>query len=708
MVIILAVINYYSSESFPFDDKSDCTLRGRVYHKEVKNDQYVYYLKDVVITTQSGSYNNCGVYLILDSDNIPNTSIIKASGNIHLFNSARNEGNFDELKYYNSLGLCCKIKNAKIIDYSVNALFKNDYLYKARKLISKVYEYNLPGEENAIMSSIAIGDKSDMDSETKKIFALAGIIHILAISGLHISFVGSFIFKLIRKCGLGFGLSCAISSGFIIAYTIMAGASISAIRAMVMYLIYMLAQLTGEAYDTLTGLAVSALYLVISNPAVVFNLGFIFSYSAVLGVNSIAVPLVKQYEQEVSKDKNSHSIKVALIKSFYTSFGITLFTLPVVAYSYFQIPLYSVGLNLLLLPLVPFLLGSGLIGGFMGCVSKMMGQVLLKPAHIFIYLLEMIADKSSNLPSANIVTGRPSIGLIIGYELTLFIIIRNKKPIETKLRVIMSIILVIIFVALDRGYARFEIDVLDVGQGDGTFIMSQEGTTFFIDGGSSNINGVGEYCIEPFLKSRGIKKIDYWFITHADDDHISGLMELLGEYKIKNIVFSDKVVASDNYKKIVELARLSDIKVCYMKQGDSCGDKSIKFTCIYPFSDSVSDDPNSMSLTLYMREAGGFSGLFTGDIGKPEEMAIINRYSGLKVDYLKVAHHGSKNSSDEEFIRLISPKIASISCSQKNVYGHPSKEAIEVLESNCTKVYYTKDSGQLSIDKHAKVKTYIK
>lgn len=708
MVIIIAVINFYSSEAFPFDDKSECTLKGRVYHKEIKNDQYVYYLKDAVITAQSGSFNNCGVYLILDSDNIPNTSTIKLSGKIYLFNNARNEGNFDEAKYYNSLGLCCKIKNARVMNYSVNKLFAHDYLYKARKLIAKVYEYNLPGEEHAIMSSIAIGDKSDMDAETKKIFALAGIIHILAISGLHISFIGSFVFKMLRKCGLGFGISVTISSGFIIAYTIMAGASISAVRALVMYIIYMLAQLTGESYDTLTGLAISAVCLVISNPAVIFNTGFIFSFSAVLGVNVIANPLVKQYEQELSKAKNINKKKTILFKSLYTSFGITLFTLPIVAYSYFQIPLYSVILNLLLLPLVPFMLGSGLIGGLIGCISKEMGQIMLKPAHILIYILEMVADKSSHLPGATIITGRPSIALIVGYEIILFIIIQNKRPIKTKYRAIMSIILVGVFVLIGQGHSRFEIDVLDVGQGDGTFVLSKEGTTFFIDGGSSNVSGVGQYRIEPFLKARGVTNIDYWFITHSDDDHISGLMEILGEYKVKNIVFSDKVVTTDNYRRLIELAENSGTKVCYMKQGDSCGDKSIRFTCIYPLSDSMSDDPNSMSLTLYMKEVGGFSGLFTGDIGKAEETAIIAEYPGLKVDYLKVAHHGSKYSSDEEFISKISPKIATISCSKNNTYGHPSREVITTLEKNGIKIYYTKDNGQLSIDKYARVKTYIK
>jgi competence protein ComEC len=251
----------------------------------------------------------------------------------------------------------------------------------------------------------------------------------------------------------------------------------------------------------------------------------------------------------------------------------------------------------------------------------------------------------------------------------------------------------------------FEIDILDVGQGDGIYIDSGDGVLFFIDGGSTSSESVGQYTLLPFLKYKGADSIDYWFVSHMDEDHVSGVLELLEYgYRIENIVLSSEIPEGETLSQLLTLAELNSTNIIYMKQGDICGSGHLSFTCVYPYKGMVSDDVNDLSLCLLMnydRNADGryeYSAFFGGDIAAEQEKAIVA--SGLvgHVNLLKVSHHGSRFSSDSTFLEVLSPNVAVISCAKVNSYGHPSAEAIERLETAVGYIYYTMNSGRIRVN----------
>ena len=249
---------------------------------------------------------------------------------------------------------------------------------------------------------------------------------------------------------------------------------------------------------------------------------------------------------------------------------------------------------------------------------------------------------------------------------------------------------------------KFEVDILDVGQGDGIFISAGDGVNYFIDGGSTTNDMVGKYVILPFLKCKGVGSIDYWFLSHMDLDHVSGVFELLEDgYRIQNIVVSKEIPMDETFASLLAAAADNGTNVIYMASGDSCGSKHVKFTCLYPFDGVTSDDINALSLALLMeydKNLDGdvdYAGFFGGDLGADQEAAISATNLIQHVNLLKVSHHGSRFSSEAGFLDTLSPDVAVISCAAKNRYGHPAAEAVSRLENSCEEIYYTMNSGRI-------------
>ena len=207
----------------------------------------------------------------------------------------------------------------------------------------------------------------------------------------------------------------------------------------------------------------------------------------------------------------------------------------------------------------------------------------------------------------------------------------------------------------------------------------------------------------PFLKYKGASHIDYWFLSHMDLDHVSGVLELLESgYRIDNIVLSSEITQGETLSELLSLASSNGTNIIYMSQGDVCGTKHLTFECVFPTAGLTSDDINALSLSLLMKYDRGadgtcdYSGFFGGDIGSEQERLIAESVN--HVNLLKVSHHGSRFSSDDSFLAKLSPDIAVVSCAKVNRYGHPSPEAIERLENAAGKIYYTMESGRVRIN----------
>lgn len=246
--------------------------------------------------------------------------------------------------------------------------------------------------------------------------------------------------------------------------------------------------------------------------------------------------------------------------------------------------------------------------------------------------------------------------------------------------------------------------MLDVGQGDGIYLHTDSGYDIFIDGGSTNVQSVGKYRILPYLKSNGVNEIDYWFVSHTDLDHISGLLEIFDEgYRIRNLVLFRGMMRDESYEKLVSLAKEHGTEICMMSQKDALFSGNAKITAISPgyhagdeMRNEMGTDKNEESLVLLYEEKG-FSALFTGDIGEEQEKQIL-KWGGINdIDFYKAAHHGSKYSNTKSFLDAVSPRISVISCAEKNRYGHPGRAAVENIRDTGSALFYTMEGGQITV-----------
>ncbi|MCU6763418.1 ComEC family competence protein [uncultured Roseburia sp.] len=696
------------------EEGTNIRFRGTVKKKEVKGEQFAYYLKNAEIDTEDDTYPAKQIVVYWETDEVPAGAEVFGQGGMTQLRTARNQGAYHERNYQYSIGVSAVLYPEELRVNSVKKYSLPEALYRLRKQIRNVYSRTLSEKDAGIMAAMALGDKSLLEASVKDLYSDSGISHILAISGLHISMIGMGIYRILRKLMFGY-FGGALSGGIVVClFCIMSGAGMSSVRAGLMFLLFLGAEILGRSYDSFCALSVSALFLLWGNPQALWNAGFLFSFLAVLGAAGLG-RLFQNNVKHSRKDSRgkfnnasniSNTVKnrlAGIFNTIKTSSCIQLMTLPLNACYYYEIPLYSVPANVLILPFAGVLLAFGIAGGILGAAGIKVSWVLFFPCHGILRFYEGVCLLMQKLPYAVWITGKPGLPGIGIYFLLLAIasavIVWRQKQKDKKGNIRSKYILAVpgIFLLLLLGLpvpGRFELTFLDVGQGDGIFIGTKEGKNFFIDGGSTSQKNVGNYQILSFLKSKKVRRIDAWFVSHGDEDHISGLLEILdGSYPVKRLVLSEAMPEDEAWKTLTGRAAARNIPVTYMKGGDRISTESLQLTCLD--TESASLDRNEKSLVLFLKYKD-ISALLTGDIGAEQEQQLAKRYRLPKTDILKAAHHGSKGSSCDLFLKDINPGITIISCGEKNRYGHPHKEALMRIRKAKSRILTTAQSGQIT------------
>lgn len=710
--------------------KEKVVLDGTIYRREEKQNCRVLYLKDNLVHLKNQIFQESKILVYIQTEH--HTAIgnqIQITGTAEVFQEARNPGNFDQKFYYRKQGIHVSVwaDDVKILDAEEYRIRENLAVLRERwktLLIECMGEYY-----GNTMSAMLLGDKSGLDSELKELYQKSGIGHALAISGLHMSFLGIGLYKLLRRAGLPFNIAGGIGICFLLSYTLMIGCGVSSIRAFVMYFVRMGADITGRDYDMPTSLSLAAAVIVAWQPLFLLDAGFLLSFGALLGITAVNPCL----ESCFLRGKKGRKI----FSSFLASLSVNLTLLPVMLYFYFEFPVYSVILNLLVIPLMSLVLGSGVIGSLAAIVSVQAGAVLLQVCKGVLFLYEKACSASMELPVSRIVSGQPEKGWMVIYYILLFLFclaVYRLKTVKEKGTSRASLPFVIssckklmggagllflcgtLFITCMRTYhtrGTLRITMLDVGQGDGLYIKGPQGMRYFIDGGSSDISDVGKYRIEPFLKSQGAKTLDYVFISHGDADHMSGIEELLENQRlgirIRNLVLPPDRVQDDALKKLAVKAAKKNTRVVVMDAGDRMTEGNFRLSCKAPTAAYKGETGNAASMVLEA-EYGDFDMLFTGDV-EGEGEKLLEKGGLRRYDVLKVAHHGSKNSSSRAFLEQTLPVTAWISSGIDNRYGHPHKETIEKLEETGSRIYGTQECGAVTLatdGESAEIEVYLR
>lgn len=727
--------NEITTRNHIYDLKENTVIvQGKIYKIENTAFGTNIYLKGVEV--ENGEKSVSVKRIFVNTEKIPNVkigNIIKVRGKLRQFEEAANKGNFDSKKYYLSLGFYGKIEAGTI------EVINSDYsgirqgLYEMRMEIIERLEklcsdnkgiFSIINNKNGIIGAIILGDKTDLDSDIKELYSVSGIAHILAISGLHISFIGMAIYRLLRR-RFRFLFSAAVSIPVVLSFGIMSGFGISTIRAIIMFILKIIGEVLGRKYDAITAISLAGLVLLVQNPFVVCNSGFQMSFGAI-----IAIVLILPIVEEILNTDNK------IIKVLSANFTISLVMNPILAWNYYELPTFSFLLNIVVVPLMSVVIVSSIVGIFCSCIMFGFGKAVIFPGCGILELYTFLCNIINKSSVASIVVGQPKVTIIIVYYAILLVVlfglknIRNKytraekerniikketglvlekkakkerrikgQNVKLRLACIVGFLLLncLIYYIPNPG---FYITFINVGQGDGILIHGDNGTKVMVDGGSTSEKQVAKNCIVPYLKAEGIGTIDYSIITHTDKDHISGILEILennnsNRIRIKNLVMPDINMKDDTYNELIEKAKLKKINVLYIKKGDTLSLGKTKIKCIYPETTTTASDKNDYCTVLSVKNKTSKI-LLTGDISKEIEEKIKD---DIEENYtvLKVAHHGSNYSSSEKFLKKVNPKYSIISVGKNNSYGHPGNETMERLRKQGGVIYRTDEKGGITI-----------
>lgn len=685
----------YESE---LEDGAECLVQGEIYHKETDGKTGLFYLKNCRMQLHQKNYLCNHILLNLNAMSYSIGEILFVKGTIQTFSLPVNEGNYNERAYYQSLKIDFKVEGNGVIAVSGRKGAVREGLWALREKIKEGYQNAMPEKDAGVLIAMVLGDKSQMDAERKSLYQDMGISHFYSISGLHISLLGMALYHLLRKRGGNYLLSGGVAAALILGYGEMIGFGVSASRAIGMFLLLMYAKCRGRSYDRATALALLAAVLAGANPGLTRHAGYLLSFSAVLGV-MMAEWLTEAGNSEKGEEETERksSLWEKIRQALTMSACIQLATIPVMCQFFYEISVYAAFLNLLVLPCMGILLGLGMVGGIFCCIWPFAGKLLLYPCYLILLLFERACLVFLRLPHASLITGTMSLSAMLLWYIALALLLAAKRC--GKRLPALALAVLFSFLLLVKGTPGFELDFLDVGQGDGIFLAAGDGTAMFIDGGSSDIGKVGTYRILPFLKRKGIRQIDYWFVSHCDADHVSGLREALeADYPVRHLAVSQYMPDDGAWQELKELARQRQIPVLAMGKGDALhgARRDWSVTCLSYEGQGRPDDRNENSLVLFF-ESEDLTALFAGDIGQEQERALATEWVLPGVDVYKASHHGSNYSNCEELLDCLKPEMTVISCSMKNRYGHPGAEALARIQKTGGKIYETRRLGQIKI-----------
>lgn len=719
LLLIVSLGNYYAElnslkKNTFFENiysEDNVTAFGSIRKIELnRSDKIIFYLQTDSIRSETFFVKDELIFLcnVKDSSKYLNElftelhpgNLIEVSGSYYQGRKKRNPGEFDYNKYLfskNITGILYVNQKSDISFRDRRTNFFSDLIFQVRKFIDRKFTELHSKETAALLRGLLLADRGEIDYETKTQFINSGVIHVLAVSGLHVGFVALIFYFLFGRFNIILRSSLTIIG--LLIFMFITGVPPSVFRATIMGIVIIVGFITNRSTNIFNSLAIAALILLLINPNEIFLPGFQLSFSAVLSIGAI-YPLIENWIKKFHIQNNFFRYTILFMG---VSFSAQIGTLPFTLIYFGKISVIALFTNLLVIPAIGVIIGIGIFTLLIGLISPIIASYYSMANELITSLLFKIISFTGNLNFSHVVIRRySSLDAIIFYFFLIILIYYLPKFRSTFAAIViisLTVINIYFISSIDNKKLLAEnnlnIVMIDVGQGDSFLVKFPNNKTALIDAGNVTMNfDNGERVVMPLMEYLGINKIDYGIVSHIDTDHYAGFISLILNDKIKEIYKPGIDTSSIKDVKFEKFLKQYKVPVSYYHtQAIQMGNSKVYILNNNNYFSGENNSSNERSGIIKI-VYGNSSIIFTGDAGKETEHIYASVYKKfLHSDVLKVGHHGSESSTSVEFLNYVSPKICLISAGINNSYGHPAGNVLNRIEKTGSEILRTDKEG---------------
>ena len=679
-------------------EHSDERVRFAIELEQVVADSAIYHLGGQVLVTVKD------VYLPADYGDR-----VSLRGRLQRPRAARNPGGFDYrafLAQQDIYGTLFVGKPEQVV--SVERL-SGHWLYEGvvlplRRAVRQSIERNLAGAPAGLLLGVLLGEKRRIPEEVRAAFRSTGLAHALVVSGLHVGMVGGFFFFGFRLLRLADRPSSAATIAALVLYALATGAQVPVVRAVLMGTVLLLGRVLRRQGDIYNTLGLAALAILAIWPESPWSLSFQLSFGATWAIVALHGPLASLFP--AASQRADSRMGRWVVSPLCASLAAQLGTGPLIAYSFQQLALGAVVANIVVVPLLALAVGLGLLAALTGWILPWIATAFNAANYLVLVGLIELVSWWAALPFASVAVPRPGV-LFVAVTAALCLLgpLLLHRPWARKAAIFAALVWLNVAVWSYALRSRdLEIVFLDVGQGDAALVRFPNGKTMVVDGGErSEYFDCGEQVLLPFLRYMGVRRVDVVVASHPHNDHIGGLVALLEQMEVGHFLDSGQGYGSWTARRLQELIAERGVRYHRVSAGDSlAGLGGVAGLVLHPTADFVDADGsapfglNNGSVAFSLQH-GAVRVLFTGDVEQETDLAILAWGSRLQAQLLKVAHHGSRTSSQPLFVAAVAPAVAVMSLGEGNKFKHPAPEVVARYVGHGVRVLRTDHTGAVQV-----------